>query len=158
MPQATPNLSAFDGRDGAILDNHSEAHTTLEATDNRNQNTYGLHEHTNSNGISHQPNEKGVPIAVVGFSFKFPQEATSSEGFWAMLTDKRCCMTDWPEDRLNNDAFYHPNSSRPDTVRIPSICELAQANHQNPDTFSRRSFHSRASWQFRCTVLLNIFC
>ena len=56
------------------------------------------------------------PIAVVGFSIKFPQDATSHESFWKMLMEKRCSMTEWPQDRLNLDAFYHPDSSRPDTV------------------------------------------
>lgn len=63
--------------------------------------------------------EKGnnEPIAVVGFSFKFPREATTPEAFWQMLCDRRCSMTDWPKDRVNVDSFYHPDSKRHDTVR-----------------------------------------
>ena len=60
------------------------------------------------------------PIAVVGFSLKFPQDATSPEAFWKMLMEKRCSMTEWPRERLNLDAFYHPDSSRPDTVLLCS--------------------------------------
>lgn len=60
--------------------------------------------------------DKLEPLAVVGFSLKFPQEATTPEAFWKMLTDKRCAVTEWPKDRLNIDAFYNPDSSRPDTV------------------------------------------
>ncbi|MCJ1398962.1 hypothetical protein MMC11_002163 [Xylographa trunciseda] len=56
------------------------------------------------------------PIAVIGFSLKFPQDATSPEAFWKMMTEKRCSMTEWPKERLNLDAFYHPDSSRPDTI------------------------------------------
>ena len=56
------------------------------------------------------------PIAIVGFSLKFPQEATTPEAFWEMLVDKRCAMTEWPKERLNLDAFYHPDSGRSDTV------------------------------------------
>lgn len=56
------------------------------------------------------------PIAVIGFFLKFPQDATSSEAFWKMLMEKRCSMTEWPKERLNLNAFYHPDSSRPDTV------------------------------------------
>lgn len=56
------------------------------------------------------------PIAVIGFSLEFPQEATSPENFWKMLTEKRCAMTDWPKDRMNVDAFYHADSNRTDTV------------------------------------------
>lgn len=56
------------------------------------------------------------PIAVVGFSIKFPQEATSSEALWSMLLEKRCAMTEWPSERANLDAFYHPDKNRNDTV------------------------------------------
>ena len=57
------------------------------------------------------------PIAIVGFSLKFPQEATSPEAFWEMLVERRCSMTEWPKERLNLDAFYHPDRDRPDTVK-----------------------------------------
>ena len=56
------------------------------------------------------------PVAIVGFSLKFPQDATSPEAFWNMLVQKRCSMTEWPKERLNLDAFYHPDGNRPDTV------------------------------------------
>ncbi|KAF2871202.1 hypothetical protein BDV95DRAFT_443995, partial [Massariosphaeria phaeospora] len=51
------------------------------------------------------------PIAVVGFSFKFPEDATSSEGFWNMLMTKRTTMKDWPKDRINIDG-YHSTTRR----------------------------------------------
>ncbi len=57
------------------------------------------------------------PIAVVGFSLKFPQEAISPDSFWEMLAEKRCAMTEWPKDRINLEAFYHADSNRMDTVR-----------------------------------------
>lgn len=66
--------------------------------------------------ISHEVHEL-KPIAIIGFSLKFPQEATSAEGFWKMLTEKRCCMTEFPRDRANIEAFYHPDSDRLDTVK-----------------------------------------
>ena len=58
------------------------------------------------------------PIAIVGFSLRFPHEATSPKAFWDMLAEKQCAMTEWPKDRVNIDAFYHPDSNRCDTVRI----------------------------------------
>lgn len=60
--------------------------------------------------------DKLDPIAIVGFSLKFPQDATSPEAFWKMMLEKRCAMTEWPKDRLNLEAFYHPDGNRPDTV------------------------------------------
>lgn len=48
-------------------------------------------------------------VAVVGLSFKFPDEATSLDSFWDMLIHARCASRDFPPDRMNIDAFHHPN-------------------------------------------------
>lgn len=58
------------------------------------------------------------PIAVIGFSLRMPQDAVTPQAFWTMLEEKKCAMTDWPKDRINVDAFYHPDHDRRDTVRI----------------------------------------
>lgn len=58
------------------------------------------------------------PIAIIGFSFRFPQDGISAEAFWAMLMEKRNAMTEWPEDRLNLEAFYHPDGTRKENVRV----------------------------------------
>lgn len=58
------------------------------------------------------------PVAVVGFSLKFPQDAVSADSFWKMLVEKRCAMTEFPEDRINLNAFYNPDTDRSDTVII----------------------------------------
>ena len=60
-------------------------------------------------------------IAVIGFSLKFPQEATNAESFWNLLDEGRSAMTEFPKDRLNIDAFYHPDSSRRGTVRLDAL-------------------------------------
>ncbi|KAE9365744.1 BcPKS1, polyketide synthase [Stipitochalara longipes BDJ] len=57
------------------------------------------------------------PIAVVGLSLKFPQDAVSPDGFWKLMKEKRCAMTEWPSDRLNIDAFHHADKDRPNTIR-----------------------------------------
>ena len=70
------------------------------------------------------------PLAVVGMAFKFPQEASSAGNFWKMLLSKQCAMTEWPADRLNIDAFYHPDASRPDTVgSFPSTSQIRVQYH-----------------------------
>lgn len=56
------------------------------------------------------------PIAVVGLAFEFPDDAKSAEKFWQMLCDGRSASTDFPKDRLNIDAFYHPDTNRPSSV------------------------------------------
>ena len=57
-------------------------------------------------------------VAIIGFSLKFSQEATSSEAFWEMLCEGRSAMTEFPRDRINIDAFYHPDSNRHQTVCV----------------------------------------
>lgn len=57
-------------------------------------------------------NSYSSPLAIIGLAFEFPQEATSEEAFWQMLCDARSASTDFPKDRLNIDAFYHPDESR----------------------------------------------
>ncbi|KAI1411801.1 putative polyketide synthase [Hypoxylon sp. FL1857] len=47
------------------------------------------------------------PVAICGFSIKFPQDATSPEAFWKMLIEKRCAMTKFPLNRLNAKGFNH---------------------------------------------------
>lgn len=57
-----------------------------------------------------------MPLAVVGFSLKFPQEAISAEAFWSMMMEGRCAMTEFPGDRLNIESFHDPSPSKRDTV------------------------------------------
>ena len=60
--------------------------------------------------------QKLHPLAVVGLSLKFPQDAVSPEAFWDMLVEGRCASTEFPSDRLNIDSFYNPDTSRLDTL------------------------------------------
>ncbi|KAJ0424608.1 hypothetical protein BJY00DRAFT_326526 [Aspergillus carlsbadensis] len=46
------------------------------------------------------------PIAIIGFSLKFPQDADSTEAFWKMLHNGRCAMTEVPADRFTIGSFY----------------------------------------------------
>lgn len=57
------------------------------------------------------------PVAVIGFSSTFPQDATSPEAFWQMLMEGRSAMTKVPHDRFNIDAFCDHEGTRLDTVR-----------------------------------------
>jgi acyl transferase domain-containing protein len=53
-----------------------------------------------------------TPLAVVGFSFRLPQDATDPSSFWKMLMEKRCVSTEVPADRFNMDAHYHPQRNQ----------------------------------------------
>lgn len=74
--------------------------------------------HTNGvhlNGSSQEPQvhdgDELEPIAVVGLSLRFPQDAVSEDALWKMLVEKRCASTEFPKDRVNIDAFYNADSS-----------------------------------------------
>lgn len=81
------------------------------------QNTY--EDHTRETLSSSEDLDLIEPVAIVGFSFKFPQDASSPESFWKMLMEQRSTATDIPMDRLSASAIYHPDPNRRGTVSIP---------------------------------------
>lgn len=59
------------------------------------------------------------PIAIVGLSVKFPGQATSAGAFWDMMMERKCASKIFPPDRMNIDAFYHPNPQKLNRVSPP---------------------------------------
>ncbi|KAK9413400.1 hypothetical protein SUNI508_02599 [Seiridium unicorne] len=59
------------------------------------------------------------PLALVGFSLKYPQDADTPEAFWRVLEQGRCLMTEWPDDRMNLDAFFHRGKRTEDQSFVP---------------------------------------
>lgn len=55
-------------------------------------------------------------IAVIGVSFKLPQDAKDEATFWGILQHGKNLMTEWPEARARIDAFYDPVSGRRNKV------------------------------------------
>ncbi|CAK49166.1 uncharacterized protein An03g05140 [Aspergillus niger] len=53
-----------------------------------------------------------APLAVVGMSLKFPEDATSPEAFWKMLVEGRCVSTEFPSNRMNIDAHHDAERGR----------------------------------------------
>ncbi|KAJ5901470.1 hypothetical protein N7495_001998 [Penicillium taxi] len=58
------------------------------------------------------------PLAIVGLSFRLPQDAVSPKEFWEMIIARRCTTMEFPPDRLNIDAHYHPEGDRLDSLSI----------------------------------------
>ncbi|OTB07054.1 hypothetical protein M426DRAFT_318422 [Hypoxylon sp. CI-4A] len=56
------------------------------------------------------------PIAVVGFSLKFPGMASSVDGFWKMLVEGRSTMSEFPPDRISIDGHFNPDQSHLDEI------------------------------------------
>lgn len=92
------------------------------------------------------------PIAIVGFSFKFPRDADATDSFWSMLMEKRSTATKFPKDRISASSLYHPDPNRRDAVNIPaldtwvtSLCNVASANMNR--------YHSAVDILFMVTLL-----
>ncbi|TGO19730.1 hypothetical protein BPAE_0335g00010 [Botrytis paeoniae] len=88
----------------------SHGNVTNGGLDSATRSTTHLASDNLTNGASTENVIK--PIAVVGLSMRFPEDATSSEGFWKMLLERRCVSKDFPPDRINSNAFEHPDSNR----------------------------------------------
>lgn len=64
---------------------------------------------TNSK-YGHESND--VPIAVVGYACRFPDDATSPLGFLKLLAAGRSAWSEVPKNRFNVDSFWHPDTNR----------------------------------------------
>ena len=94
------------------------------------------------------------PIAVVGISLKFPAEATSEERFWKMMLEKRCASKEYPSDRMNINAFYHPNPQKLDRVSVqPLLTIFTKQSQQSTDLYQRSTSPRRGCSCFRCIIL-----
>ncbi|KLJ07412.1 hypothetical protein EMPG_17105 [Blastomyces silverae] len=67
---------------------------------------------------SEEPQGNLEPIAVIGLAIRFPGDAVAPGSFWRMIMEKKCCAKKIPENRMNIDAFHHPDPNRLDTTHI----------------------------------------
>lgn len=58
------------------------------------------------------------PIAIVGFSMGFPQDATTSDALWDIMMNKRTTVSEFPKERININSIYHPDTNRRGQVGI----------------------------------------
>jgi len=56
------------------------------------------------------------PIAIVGVSLKFPEDAISEDSYWQMMLEKRCVSKVFPKERINIDSFHNPDPNKSNTV------------------------------------------
>lgn len=58
------------------------------------------------------------PIAIVGMSCRFPQDAENPEKLWEMLLNGRSAATEFSKNRMNVDAHYHPDPAHGGSVSV----------------------------------------
>lgn len=68
--------------------------------------------------IAEIPAQVNDDIAVVGYSFRLPQDVNDDLSFWDVLETRRNLMTSWPESRMNAESFL---DTKPDKVRMAHI-------------------------------------
>ncbi|KAJ4288369.1 hypothetical protein N0V90_011603 [Kalmusia sp. IMI 367209] len=56
------------------------------------------------------------PIAIIGFAFRLPGGANDESSLWTLLQENRNVMTEYPQSRVNIDAFYDPGKKRNNTL------------------------------------------
>lgn len=61
-------------------------------------------------------------IAIIGMSFKLPEDADNELGFWKILEGRRNVMTEWPPSRTNIDAFYNVEPGSQNRVWMKLLC------------------------------------
>ncbi len=94
-------------------------------------------------------------IAILGFSFKLPQDVEDDAGFWEVLHGRKNLMTDWPESRFNASSFVG-NSHTKVLIHMSSSVKLCRPSSQPMvDTVPRRTFHQARCRHIRCTILLH---
>ncbi|XRM42767.1 hypothetical protein ABZX51_005978 [Aspergillus tubingensis] len=55
-------------------------------------------------------------LAVIGYAVRYPQDASDSVRFWNFLLKAREASTAFPEDRISQKAFYHPDPDHGGTI------------------------------------------
>lgn len=56
-------------------------------------------------------------VAIVGMSFRLPQDVVDEASFWDVLAHRKCLQTEWPSDRVSVDGFYDESRTKSNTVR-----------------------------------------
>lgn len=70
------------------------------------------------------------PFAIVGISFRGPQEAIGEDGLLDVLQARKNLMTEWPKERTTVDSFYDGSSKRPNKVCYLYICSTLLTPHK----------------------------
>lgn len=99
-----------------------------------------------------------IPIAIIGLAFEFPQGVTSEKDFWDMICVGRSAKTEFPPDRFNVNAFYHPAKGIHGSVCwLGSAYNFFETDHSLPraDSSAWRKLCERKHWRVRCPLFHN---
>ncbi|KAL6722106.1 hypothetical protein ACLMJK_001212 [Lecanora helva] len=78
-----------------------------------------------------------MPIAIIGMSCRFPGGSTNPSKLWEMLSQGRSAWSEFPLERFNQDAFYHPQAEMQGTFNSRGAHFL----EENPLGFDAQFFN-----------------
>ncbi|KAE9379424.1 hypothetical protein N431DRAFT_553644 [Stipitochalara longipes BDJ] len=84
----------------------------------------------------HTLSNSAEPLAIVGLSFKLPQDAVDETSFWEVMEKRKNLSTDWPTDRTCPDGFYQDGPKEPNMLPARGI----HAVNQDPAVFDAPFF------------------
>ncbi|KAI1175676.1 hypothetical protein F4777DRAFT_598427 [Nemania sp. FL0916] len=64
------------------------------------------------------------PIAIIGMGCRWPGDSESPSELWDYLQAQRSSYSKFPADRINTEAFYHPDGNRPGSFKTEGGCFL----------------------------------
>ncbi|KAI1302455.1 hypothetical protein F5Y03DRAFT_407817 [Xylaria venustula] len=86
--------------------------------------------------VTERPSSDALePIAIIGMGCRWPGDSESPSELWDYLEAKRNSYSKFPKERINGDAFYHPDGNRPGSFRTEGGCFIKSDVRQFDSTF-----------------------
>ncbi|KAI0817576.1 hypothetical protein GGR55DRAFT_673409 [Xylaria sp. FL0064] len=86
--------------------------------------------------VTERPSSDALePVAIIGMGCRWPGDSESPSELWDYLEAKRNSYSKFPKDRINGDAFYHPDGNRPGSFRTEGGCFIKSDVRQFDSTF-----------------------
>lgn len=79
-------------------------------------------------------------IAVIGLGLRFPGKANTPEGLWEVMAGGESQWSEFPDDRLNIDGYFHPSGNRQGSVSKYRCVSLLSWLMLRADFFPWRAF------------------
>ncbi|KAI1406986.1 hypothetical protein F5Y13DRAFT_207084 [Hypoxylon sp. FL1857] len=64
------------------------------------------------------------PVAIIGMGCRWPGDSETPSELWDFLQAKKDAYSKFPKERINGEAFYHPDGNRPGSFKTEGGCFL----------------------------------
>jgi len=72
------------------------------------------------------------PLAIIGIGFEFPGGAVTEDALWDIMVGGKCVSSDFPQDRMNIDAFHSAEPGKSHTVSHAGLAKNSLYADQEP--------------------------